>query len=77
MYTDSLKQTIGYWYNNIVNAGVKSFLNPLGLYFMVRHAYDEAESNFFNHYAHGATEVWGYLATFSTHGALNPQEFYS
>jgi len=70
MYTNPWKQTIGYWDTNL-NVGISYFRKPLqGLYLMFWQAYDETRSIFFNHYAHGATEVWGYLATICVHGAL-------
>jgi len=69
MYTDAWKQTIGYWKRNL-DVGGSYFLNPLGLSHIFLSAYDQTNSNFFDHYARGAGEVWGYLATISVHGAL-------
>jgi len=70
MYTDAWKQTIGYWGNNL-GVGGSYFWNPLsGLSRMFWVAYDQTNSNFFDHYARGAGEVWGRLATINVHGAL-------
>lgn len=70
MYTDAWKQTMGYWQNN-VGVSFRYLLIPgLGVPRMFWVAYDQTNSNFKNHYAHGAGEVWGYLATISFHGIL-------
>jgi hypothetical protein len=70
MYTDSFRQTLGYWGNNL-GVGLRGlFLFGLGVPKLLLSANDQANSNFQNHYSHGVGEVWGYLATISVHGIV-------
>ncbi len=70
MYTDAWNQTIGYWGNNLTFGTIYFFKPVHGIPKMFVSAYEKSNSNFTNHYAHGAEKVWGYLTTMNVHGII-------